>query len=86
MALWQGRQLTMAHDFEAMRAWQNGSIRPFGRGDSIKLVLLYNNRWLLPDNNGSIHVCEEPCYVFVSRLNSLLLRHVAIRCAVLHLM
>ena len=54
----------MFRDFEAMRAAKNSS-NVFGGGDTVKLVLIHNNRWLLPDNKDDITTCEEPCYVHV---------------------
>jgi hypothetical protein len=70
LAQWKDSEMTMAKDFEAMRASKNLSTRPFGHGDTIKMVLIYKNRWLLPDNKGGITTCEEPCYVHVSALLS----------------
>lgn len=72
----------MARDFEAMRANKNRSTLPFGHGDTIKMVLIYKNRWLLPDNKGGITTCEEPCYVHVSGLVQHVLGGAAWRVAV----
>ncbi len=66
LALWQGRNLTMARDFESMMAMKASSAKPFGNGDTVKLVLLHNDRWLYPENEGSIYECEQPCYSHVS--------------------